>query len=112
MQGPPWSILFPYGAAIAVIAMVAFLCVRAYRSELARRVAEARLLRTIRATGVGPWERNVVTDVYWLAPEWLELLSLPPEPSEEFEPCRSPFPELSVLELSSPTAVDPLDRAS
>ena len=26
----------------------------------------------------GPWERNVVTDVYWLAPEWLELLGYAP----------------------------------
>jgi PAS domain S-box-containing protein len=78
MPGSLWSSLFPYGAAIAVIAIVAILCVRAHRSEVARRVAQARLLRTIRATGVGPWERNVVTDVYWLAPEWLELLGYSP----------------------------------
>jgi PAS domain S-box-containing protein len=73
------GVLYPYGAAIAVVELVAILCVAAHRSEEARRVAEARLMRTIRATGVGPWERNVFTDTYWLAPQWLELLGYSPD---------------------------------
>jgi PAS domain S-box-containing protein len=60
--------------ALAVLALLAILATLLYRSERARRLAEARLRRTIRATGCAPWERDVRTGEYWLAPEWLELL--------------------------------------
>jgi signal transduction histidine kinase/ActR/RegA family two-component response regulator len=72
------SSAYAYAAAIAVVSLVAILCALLYRSERARRLSEARLLRTIRATGVGPWERDVTTGKYWLASEWLELLGYAP----------------------------------
>ena len=70
--------VYVYAAAIAAVSLVAFLSALLHRSNRARQLAEARLLRTIRATGVGPWERNVATGEYWLASEWLELLGYAP----------------------------------
>jgi PAS domain S-box-containing protein len=69
---------YAYAAALAFLALLAILGTLLYRSERARRLAEARLRRTIRATGCAPWERDVRTGDYWLAPEWLELLGYAP----------------------------------
>jgi two-component system, sensor histidine kinase len=63
-----------YALALVAVELAVILFFRARQSDKARRVAEARLLRTIRATGVAPWERDLLTDRYQLAPEWLELL--------------------------------------
>jgi PAS domain S-box-containing protein len=66
------------GLALASLVLLAIVVALLYRSERARRLAEARLLRTIRATGCAPWERDTRTGEYWLAPEWLELLGYAP----------------------------------
>jgi len=69
---------YAYAATVAIGLLVVALCAFVYRSERARRLTEARLRRTIRATGVGPWERDVATGDYWLAPEWLEIMGYAP----------------------------------
>jgi two-component system sensor histidine kinase/response regulator len=40
----------------------------------ARRLAEERLERSIRGTSDGPWEYDIATDTYWLAPHWWQML--------------------------------------
>src|SRR5690606_33241854 len=40
----------------------------------ARRLAEERLERSIRGTSDGPWEYDIVSDTYWLAPHWWQML--------------------------------------
>jgi PAS domain S-box-containing protein len=47
---------------------------RAEKAEAAHRQAEARLARAIRGTSDGPWEYDVRTGQYWLAPQWHEML--------------------------------------
>ncbi len=47
---------------------------RAEKAEAAHRQAEARLARAIRGTSDGPWEYEVATGRYWLAPQWREML--------------------------------------
>jgi signal transduction histidine kinase/DNA-binding response OmpR family regulator len=47
---------------------------RSKEAEEAQRLAEGRLARAVRGTGVGPWEYDVATDHYWLAPYFFELL--------------------------------------
>src|SRR6185295_7483650 len=43
---------------------------RAEKAEDAHRLAEARLARAIRGTSDGPWEFEVSSGRYWLAPHW------------------------------------------
>jgi two-component system, sensor histidine kinase and response regulator len=52
---------------------------RLKRAEEARRSVEARLERIIRGTNDGPWEYDVATDSYWLAPHFLKLCGYGPE---------------------------------
>ncbi len=47
---------------------------RAEKAEDAHRQAEARLARAIRGTTDGPWEFEVQTSRYWLAPHWRTML--------------------------------------
>ena len=47
---------------------------RAEKAEDAHRQAEARLARAIRGTSDGPWECDVPTGRYWLAPHWRTML--------------------------------------
>jgi PAS domain S-box-containing protein len=47
---------------------------RAEKAEDAHRQAEARLARAIRGTSDGPWEFEVATGRYWLAPHWRTML--------------------------------------
>ena len=47
---------------------------RAEKAEDAHRQAEARLARSIRGTSDGPWEFEVATGRYWLAPHWRTML--------------------------------------
>ncbi|MBX5459865.1 MAG: response regulator [Steroidobacteraceae bacterium] len=47
---------------------------RAEKAEEAHRQAEARLARAIRGTSDGPWEYEIATQQYWLAPQWREML--------------------------------------
>jgi PAS domain S-box-containing protein len=47
---------------------------RAEKAEDAHRQAEARLARAIRGTSDGPWEFDVATGRYWLAPHWRAML--------------------------------------
>jgi len=47
---------------------------RAEKAEDAHRQAEARLARAIRGTSDGPWEFEVATGRYWLAPHWRAML--------------------------------------
>jgi two-component system, sensor histidine kinase and response regulator len=47
---------------------------RAEKAEEAHRQAESRLARAIRGTSDGPWEYDVRTSEYWLAPQWHEML--------------------------------------
>jgi len=47
---------------------------RAEKAEAAHRQAEARLARAIRGTSDGPWEYEVATGQYWLAPQWREMV--------------------------------------
>jgi PAS domain S-box-containing protein len=47
---------------------------RAEKAEDAHRQAEARLARAIRGTSDGPWEYEVATRLYWLAPHWRTML--------------------------------------
>jgi PAS domain S-box-containing protein len=49
------------------------------RTEEARRAAEARLERILRGTNDGPWEYDVATDSYWLAPHFLKVCGYGPE---------------------------------
>jgi two-component system, sensor histidine kinase and response regulator len=51
----------------------------AQRLEEARRSAEARLERILRGTNDGPWEYDVATDSYWLAPHFLKVCGYGPE---------------------------------
>ncbi|MGH8220922.1 MAG: PAS domain-containing protein [Steroidobacteraceae bacterium] len=48
-------------------------------AEQARRGAEARLERILRGTNDGPWEYDVASDSYWLAPAFLEVCGYGPE---------------------------------
>ena len=47
---------------------------RSQEAEDARQLAEARLARSIRGTSDGPWEYEIATENYWLAPHWREML--------------------------------------
>ena len=47
---------------------------RAEKAEDAHRLAEARLARSIRGTSDGPWEYEIATQQYWLAPHWRAML--------------------------------------
>src|SRR5688500_838563 len=47
---------------------------RAEKAEDAHRQAEARLARAIRGTTDGPWEFEVASGRYWLAPHWRVML--------------------------------------
>ena len=47
---------------------------RAEKAEEAHRQAEARLARAIRGTSDGPWEYEVQSGRYWLAPQWREMI--------------------------------------
>jgi two-component system sensor histidine kinase/response regulator len=47
---------------------------RAEKAEAAHSQAEARLARAIRGTSDGPWEYEVATGHYWLAPQWREMV--------------------------------------
>ncbi len=47
---------------------------RAEKAEDAHRQAEARLARAIRGTSDGPWEFEVASGRYWLAPHWRTML--------------------------------------
>jgi two-component system sensor histidine kinase/response regulator len=47
---------------------------RAEKAEEAHRQAEARLARAIRGTSDGPWEYEIATGRYWLAPQWRVML--------------------------------------
>ena len=47
---------------------------RAEKAEDAHRQAEARLARAVRGTSDGPWEFEVATGRYWLAPHWRTML--------------------------------------
>jgi PAS domain S-box-containing protein len=47
---------------------------RAEKAEEAHRLAEARLARAIRGTTDGPWEYEIATNRYWVAPHWREML--------------------------------------
>jgi two-component system sensor histidine kinase/response regulator len=47
---------------------------RAEKAEDAHRLAEARLARAIRGTSDGPWEYDIATQLYWVAPHWREML--------------------------------------
>jgi len=51
---------------------------RAEKAEDAHRQAEARLARAIRGTSDGPWEFEVATGRYWLAPHWRTMLGYDP----------------------------------
>ncbi len=51
----------------------------ARRTEEARRAAEARLERILRGTNDGPWEYEVATDSYWLAPHFMKVCGYGPE---------------------------------
>ena len=44
------------------------------QAEDAHRQAQARLARAIRGTSDGPWEFEVATGRYWLAPHWRTML--------------------------------------
>jgi PAS domain S-box-containing protein len=44
------------------------------RAQEALGLAEARLERSIRGTGDGPWEYDIATGKYWLAPYWRVML--------------------------------------
>ncbi len=48
---------------------------RAEKAEDAHRQAEARLARAIRGTSDGPWEFEVASGRYWLAPHWRTMLA-------------------------------------
>ncbi len=48
-------------------------------AEEARRQAEQRLERILRGTNDGPWEYDVATDSYWLAPHFLKVCGYGPE---------------------------------
>ena len=52
---------------------------RLKEAEEARRSIEARLERIIRGTNDGPWEYDVASDSYWLAPHFLKLCGYGPE---------------------------------
>jgi two-component system, sensor histidine kinase and response regulator len=52
---------------------------RLKEAEEARRLAEARLERILRGTRDGPWEFDVGTDSYWLAPHFLKVCGYGPE---------------------------------
>jgi len=52
---------------------------RAEKAEDAHRQAEARLARAIRGTSDGPWEFEVATGRYWLAPHWRTMTGYDPE---------------------------------
>jgi PAS domain S-box-containing protein len=47
---------------------------RSKEAEHARRVAEDRLQRIVRGSNDGPWEFDVATERYWLAPRWREMM--------------------------------------
>ncbi|HEU4628028.1 MAG TPA: response regulator [Steroidobacteraceae bacterium] len=47
---------------------------RAEKAEEAHRQAEARLARAIRGTSDGPWEYEIATGKYWLAPQWRAMV--------------------------------------
>ncbi|MEP7245245.1 MAG: response regulator [Gammaproteobacteria bacterium] len=47
---------------------------RAEKAEEGHRVAESRLARAIRGTSDGPWEYEIATRQYWVAPHWREML--------------------------------------
>jgi two-component system sensor histidine kinase/response regulator len=47
---------------------------RSQELEDARRLAEGRLARSIRGTSDGPWEYEIATHNYWLAPHWRAML--------------------------------------
>jgi two-component system sensor histidine kinase/response regulator len=47
---------------------------RSQEAEDARQLAEARLARSIRGTSDGPWEYDIATENYWLAPHWRAML--------------------------------------
>jgi two-component system, sensor histidine kinase and response regulator len=47
---------------------------RAEKAEDAHQLAEARLARAIRGTSDGPWEYDVASGQYWVAPHWREML--------------------------------------
>jgi PAS domain S-box-containing protein len=47
---------------------------RAEKAEEAHRQAEARLARAIRGTSDGPWEYDIATQKYWLAPQWRAMV--------------------------------------
>jgi two-component system, sensor histidine kinase and response regulator len=47
---------------------------RAEKAEEAHRQAEARLARAIRGTSDGPWEYEIATQKYWLAPQWRAMV--------------------------------------
>jgi PAS domain S-box-containing protein len=57
---------------------------RLKEAEEARRLAEARLERAMRGTHDGPWEYDVPTGRYWLAPYFLQMLGY----GDELEPTR------------------------
>ncbi len=48
-------------------------------AEEARRQAEKRLERILRGTNDGPWEYDVATESYWLAPHFLKVCGYGPE---------------------------------
>jgi two-component system, sensor histidine kinase and response regulator len=52
---------------------------RLKETEEARRLAEARLERILRGTNDGPWEYDVATDTYWLAPHFMKVCGYGPE---------------------------------
>jgi len=52
---------------------------RAEKAEDAHRLAEARLARAIRGTSDGPWEYEIATEQYWLAPHWRTMLGYGPD---------------------------------
>ncbi len=48
-------------------------------AETARREAEQRLERILRGTNDGPWEYDVATESYWLAPHFLKVCGYGPD---------------------------------
>jgi PAS domain S-box-containing protein len=65
---------------VGVIWMTATMCLwhKDRQAEDANRRAEARLARAIRGTTDGPWEYEVATREYWLAPQWREMVGFRP----------------------------------
>jgi len=57
---------------------------RLKEAEEARRLAEGRLERAMRGTHDGPWEFEVASGRYWLAPYFLQMLGY----GDELEPTR------------------------